>query len=379
MIGIGKAALAITGAGAAVMIAPVLILTGVLPSQTSQGLFAACSQLRGARASIVPDPPPSVLQPDEVLLRIARTATTLGFGRQGEVVAAAISLRATGLTNAANPAVPDTERYAHSVKIDAGAGALALPLSWGTAPELMTPEVSTALVMDQMVERIPAWRDTEPAEIAAQLLGGTAADYASAVAAASARLDRLPPPANPAGQPDRGFTPSPPAASVLGAPADHAATTPVPPPPPLSSDEARTAAANNPEVSSCLEALTTIVPPPAPGPNPRGAALADAAQRAVGTELEHPDSAAFVSQLCLKHAVQIPDSITAQMTTGWSVDDPSPGDLAFVDISASHGPHLVGLVVADDTMVTVLPGHTAPEWARIGPNRILRRIEVNAL
>jgi len=27
----------------------------------------------------------------------------------------------------------------------------------------------------------------------------------------------------------------------------------------------------------------------------------------------------------------------------------------------------------------VLPGHSTPEWARIGPNRIVRRIEVNTL
>jgi hypothetical protein len=35
--------------------------------------------------------------------------------------------------------------------------------------------------------------------------------------------------------------------------------------------------------------------------------------------------------------------------------------------------------VATDTMVTVLPGHSTPEWTRIGPNRIVRRIEVNPL
>lgn len=378
-MGIAKAALLAPALLAGVASAPLLLLAGVLPTQTSQGLFAACSELRGARAGVVPDPPQTAPRPDEVLLRIATTATTLGFGRQGEVVAAAISLRATGLANAANPSVPDTERYAHSAEIDSGVGTLALPPSWGHPIELMTPEVSTALLMDRMVETIPAWRDTDPAVIAAQLLGGTAEDYAAAVADVATRLDHLPlsaPPDNPPA--NLGFT-APAPRALAPASLQETSTPPPTPRPPLSKDEARAAATDNPEASSCLEALTTIVPPPAPGPNPHGAALAAAAQRAVGTELEHADSAAFVSDLCTKFAARITDSIATQMTTGWSVSDPDPGDLVFVDISADQGPHLVGIAVAPDTMVTVLPGHSTPEWARIGPSRIVRRIEVNAV
>ena len=381
MNGIGKAALVITAITAAVVMAPVLILAGVLPSQTSRGLFAACSELRGARAGIVPNPPATLLGPDEVLLRIATTASTLGFGRQGEVVAAAISLRQTGLANAANPAVPDTLRYAHSTEIDTGVGALALPPSSGSAAELMTPEVSTALLMDRMVESLPAWRDTDPAAIIAELLGGTAEDYAGAVSGAEAHLTRLPQITTTSTAPaaDLGFA----AVAATSPPPPNSKSTTSPtnasPPQPLTPDEARAAAVDNPEASACLDALTAVVPPPAPSANPRGADLAAAAQRAVGTELEQPNAAAFVSDVCSKSGVPMPNSIPAQVATGWTAPDPSPGDLVFVDISADHGPHLVGIAVAADTMVTVLPGHSTPEWARIGPNRIVRRIEVNTL
>ncbi|EUA17306.1 hypothetical protein I552_0507 [Mycobacterium xenopi 3993] len=53
---------------------------------------------------------------------------------------AAIALEATGLANAANPAAPETLRYAHSTEIRDGAGALGLPLTWASAEELMTPK-----------------------------------------------------------------------------------------------------------------------------------------------------------------------------------------------------------------------------------------------
>lgn len=377
MSGAWKAVMVISAILAAVMMAPLLVLAGMLPSQTSRGLFAACAEVRGARAGVVPDPPTSVLTAEEVLLRIARTATTLGFGRQGEVVAAAISLQRTGLTNAANAAVPETQRYAHSTEISSGAGALGLPASWGSAAALMTPELSTALVMDRMVESIPAWRDADPAALIAELLGGTAEDYASAVAAANARLAHLP------------QTPTTPAAKLVGAapaaeyPTARAATAVIDsttPPPPLTHDEARTAAAENPDAAACLEALTMAVPPPAPSANPVGPALAESAQHAVGTQLEqeNPVAAQFVSDLCRKNGVRIPDSIPGQIATGWTVSDPAPGDLVFIDISADQGPHLVGIAVDEDTMVTVLPGHVTPEWTRIGPNRIVRRITVDA-
>lgn len=281
------------------------------------------------------------------------------------------------MANAANPTVPESERYAHSAELDSGVGALGLPPSWGSATELMTPEVSTALLMDHMINHIPTWRDLDPAALAAQLLGGTAGDYEPSVATAQSRLDALSltsptigdtPPA------DLGFTPVATVSPFAARPAPPATTTP---PPPLSLEEARTAGHDNPEASSCLDALTTIVPPPAPSSNPHGTTLADAAQRAVGTATDHRDSAAFIADLFLKSAVRIPDSITAQMTTGWSTDTPEPGDLVFVDISADEGPHLVGIAVAPDTMVTLVPGHETPEWTRIGPNRIIRRTEVS--
>ncbi|EUA65451.1 hypothetical protein I553_10748 [Mycobacterium xenopi 4042] len=37
----------------------------------------------------------------------------------------------------------------------------------------------------------------------------------------------------------------------------------------------------------------------------------------------------------------------------------------------------MGIAVDADTMVTVLPGHPNPEWTRIGPNRLVRRIDVD--
>lgn len=380
MSSVTKAALLIGGGLTAVLAAPVLIVASLLPNHTSTGFFGACAELRGTRAGIVPDPPSSPPTPDDVLLRISRTATTLGYGRQGETVGAAISIRVTGLANAANPAVPATERYAHSAVIDTGIGALGLPPSWGSPAELMTPEVATALVMDQMVNQIPQWRDTDPAQIAAQLLGGTAEDYHAATDAAAARLSALPAPAVPARGPILI-----PAGDVAPAPAaalrPTAVASPTPSAPPsaaLSVDQARRAAQQNPAAAACASALTTIVPPPAPGPNPRGAALAAAATATLGSEVTRPVSAEFVADLLAEHAVTVPATIAAQITTGWSVTEPAAGDLVFVDISADQGPHLVGIAVDTSTMVTVFPGRSYPESAPIGPNRLIRRLEVRA-
>jgi hypothetical protein len=376
-----KAALLIGGGLTAVLAAPVLIVASLLPNHTSTGFFGACAELRGARAGIVPDPPSSPPTPDDVLLRISRTATTLGYGRQGETVAAAISIRATGLANAANPAVPATERYAHSAVIDAGIGALGLPPSWGSPAELMTPEVATALVMDQMVNQISQWRDTDPAQIAAQLLGGTAEDYHAATAAASARLSARPAPAVPAPGPiliPAGDVAPAPAAATLRPTAVASPTPAAPPSAALSVDQARRAAQQNPAAAACASALTTIVPPAAPGPNPRGAALAAAATATLGSEVTRPVSAEFVADLLAEHAVTVPATIAAQIATGWSVTEPAAGDLVFVDISADQGPHLVGIAVDTSTMVTVFPGRSYPESAPIGPNRLIRRLEVRA-
>jgi hypothetical protein len=149
-------------------------------------------------------------------------------------------------------------------------------------------------------------------------------------------------------------------------------------PPPVSVDQARRAAQQNPAAAACASALTTIVPPAAPGPNPRGAALAAAATATLGREVTRPVSAEFVADLLAEHAVALPATIAAQVTTGWSVTEPAPGDLVFVDISADQGPHLVGIAVDTSTMVTVFPGRSYPESAPIGPNRLIRRLEVRA-
>ena len=375
MSSVAKAALLIAGGLAAVLGAPVLIVASLLPSHTSTSFFGACAELRGTRAGIIPAPPSSPLTADDVLLRISRTATTLGYGRQGETVAVAISMRATGLANAANAAVPDTVRYAHSVLVTSGVGALALPPSWGSAAELMTPEVSTALLLDRMVNEIPQWRDTAPAQIAAQLLGGTAADYDPATAAAAARLSALPPPAvitTPILIAAGDGLPAP----TTIRPTATASPTTAPPSAALSVDQARRAAQHNPAAAACASALTTIVPPPAPGPNPRGAALAAAATAALGSEVSRPASPEFVADLLAEHAVALPNSIADQIATGWTVTDPHPGDLVVTDISADQGPHLVGIAVAPDTMITVLPGANSPTSIPIGPNRLVRRLEV---
>ncbi len=377
MSSVAKAALLIGGGLTAVLAAPVLIIASLLPNHTTTSFFGACAELRGTRSGIVPAPPSTPPTPDDVLLRISRTATTLGYGRQGETVAVAISIRATGLANAANPAVPATERYAHSAVINTGIGALGLPPSWGSPAELMTPEVATALVMDQMVNQIPQWRDTDPAQIAAQLLGGIAEDYHGAAADAAARLSALPAPAP---------TPSAPilipAGDVLPTPATTRPTAaPSPstaPPAALSVEQARRAVHHNPAAAACASALTTNVPPPAPGPNPRGATLAAAAIAAIGSEIPRPAAAEFVADLLADHAVALPDSIAAQIATGWTAAAPSAGDLVFVDISADQGPHLVGIAVDPSTMVTVLPGRSHPESTPIGPNRLIRRLEVRA-
>ncbi|EUA32532.1 hypothetical protein I553_3531 [Mycobacterium xenopi 4042] len=59
-------------------------------------------------------------------MRITTTATN--WVRQtGSNRAAAIALEATGLANAANPAAPETLRYAHSTEIRDGAARSASP------------------------------------------------------------------------------------------------------------------------------------------------------------------------------------------------------------------------------------------------------------
>lgn len=372
---------------AAVLVMPILIVATLLPSQNTRQFYSTCAQLRGTRADIVANPPQQPLGPDEVLLRITNTATKLGFGRQGATVTVAIALRATGLANAANPAAPTTLRYAHSTEIRDGAGALGLPVDWGSAAELMTPEVSTAIALDRMVDAAPQWRDTDPAVLAAQITGHPDTDYTDAVAAAQTWIPDAPTPAATSSAADLAVsTTSAPATTTSSVPA----TTPETPTSasaastPLSLAQASSAAAAAPEAAACLAALTTPIPPPAPGPNPNGPQLAAAAQHAVGTDprpdanAPTPTAAQLVAGLVTSTTgCAFPDTLPEQLQTGWQATDPAPGDLVFTDISADQGPHLVGIAVDTDTMVTVLPGHPNPEWSRIGPNRLVRRIEVS--
>jgi len=370
MSGLSKAALLIATALTAVMIAPVLIVASLLPTHTSRSFYNACAELRGTRAEILPDPPSSPPTADEVLLRIDQTASRLGFGRQGATVAAAISWRNTGLANAANPAVPESERYAHSAVIHSGAGALGLPETWGTPAELMTPAVSTALLMDQMVNRIPNWRDLPPNEIAATLLGGAAGDYSTAAASAQLLLEALPAPQR--GRPAPEFTPVAATHSRSAAAADSTAR------PSSSPEQINAATRDDPEASACVQALAMAAPPPAPGPNPRGPALAAAAYAAADTEPTRSSATGFVVDLFAAQGVRLPDSLADLFAVGWAPTSPEPGDLVFTDISADQGPHLVGVAVTPETMITVLPGRPTVEETPIGPNRIIRRIEVSA-
>jgi hypothetical protein len=361
-----KAALIAGAAATAVFTAPMILIAATVPAQSTPAFVRACSEVRGPRAAILPDPPATPPTSGEVLLRIATTATTLGVGRQGATVAAAISLRATGLTQAANPTVPGSQRYAHSTQISEGVGALGLPPSWGSPAELMTPQTAAALVIDRMVNVFPDWRDTDPAEMAALIRGGTAPDYAGAVATAQARLDALPP------------TGPDPASVALAAAATPAAG-PVGDSPSavLTVDQARAAGRDTPELADCAAALTTALPPAAAGPNPHGQALADAAQRAVGTTPRLAQAPAVVADLAASVGLRLPATLAGQFDSGTAVlGAPDPGDLVFVDISADQGPHLVGIAVGPDTMVTVLPGHPTPEWTHIGAGRVIRRIEV---
>jgi cell wall-associated NlpC family hydrolase len=363
MNGLSTAAALAAATAAAVCVAPILVVAATAPGQSTQAFVHACTEVRGARAAILPDPPATPPSPDEVLLRIATTATTLGVGRQGATVAAAISLRATGLTQAANPEVPDSQRYAHSTQSADGVGALGLPPGWGSPAELMTPQVATALVIDRMLNVFPDWRDTDPAEMAALIRGGTAQDYRSATAAAQDRLAALPA-LPPAATPATGTAAAPPTA------------VPAAPPPALTLEQARAAGRDTPELADCAAALTTAIPVAATRPSPHGPQLAAAADRAVGSTPRLAQAPVFVADVAATVGVWLPDTLAGQFALGATVTgDPAPGDLVFVDISADQGPHLVGIAVGPDTMVTVFPGHPTPEWARIGSARVVRRIE----
>ncbi|ORA44041.1 hypothetical protein BST19_22125, partial [Mycobacterium bouchedurhonense] len=236
-----------------VLAIPLLTIIISSPGESTRDFYAACTTHLGTRAAIVANPPRQPLSPDEVLLRITTTATKLGFGRQGATVTAAIALEATGLANAANPAAPETLRYAHSTEIRDGAGALGLPLTWASAEELMTPEVSTAIALDRMVDTAPEWRDTDPAALAAQITGRPATDYTDAVAAAQTRI------------PATLTTTTPTTPSSAGADLAITATTtstasPSPTPTssaPLAPSQASSAAKTAPQAAACLSALTT--------------------------------------------------------------------------------------------------------------------------
>lgn len=397
-----KTALAVAVTAVLCMLAlPIAITMMALPGQGTQQFFATCTATLGIRGAIVANPPSDPPSTQEVLLKIDQTATTLGFGRQGATVTVAIAMRATGLANAANVADADTLRYAHSAVLHDGAGALGLPLSWGTAAELMTPEVSTALALDHMVDTEPRWRDTEPSQLAAQITGVTADDFAQYVADAQTQLATLPAPAE-----------APTATALTSAAPTTTQQTAQPPPPTTSAptstattvlnpDQASAAMSTAPAAANCLHALTTPLPAAAPGHNPAGPDIAAAAQRAVGTDpaptatvtpgapaesipaqpstpsASITDSAEFVASILSSTlGTTIPTTIAEQLQIGYRVvADPEPGDAVYIDISAAAGPHLAGIAVDADTMVTVLPGHPAPEWARIGPNRVIRRIE----
>ncbi len=371
-----KAALAAAAAVAAALVAmPLALILMLTPGQTTQQFYAACTDALGARATVLASPPQRRLTSDEVLLRIATTATTLGFSRQGATVTTAISLHATGLANAANPNLPGTMRYAHSALLGGNnAGALGLPSSWGTAAELMTPEVSTALALDRMVNQSAQWRDTDPAELAAAITGTPAPELAAAIIAAEHRLDQL------------NRRPTPATATTTAAhsprPTPTATTPPTSTRAPLPAAAASSAAQAAPAAAACLAALTTDIPAEATAPNPGGPALAAAAAAAATGEsppapTASTPSARFVAQLLTDTlGGRPPATLAAQLHSGHRVPgDPAPGDLVFTDISADEGPHLVGVAVDPATMVTILPGHHGPEQVPIGPNRLIRRIE----
>lgn len=373
---------------------PIAITMMALPGQGTQQFFATCTAALGIRGAIVANPPSDPPAPQEVLLKIDQTATTLGFGRQGATVIVAIAMRATGLANAANVADAGTQRFAHSAVLVDGAGALGLPLSWGTPAELMTPEVSTALALDHMVDIEPRWRDTDPSELAAQITGLTVDDFTPYIPDAQARLTTLPAPAE-TSTPATALTSAGPTSTQQTA--EPAPLTTTAPPSTaitvLNPDQASAAMTTAPAAANCLQALTTPLPAAAPGPNPAGSDIAAAAQHAVGTDQTAPaasvpaqpttppataaDSAEFVASILSSTlGTTIPTTIAEQLLCGYRVvADPEPGDVVYTDISSSAGPHLAGIAVDADTMVTVLPGHPAPERTRIGPNRVIRRIE----
>lgn len=381
---------------------PIAITMMALPGQGTQQFFATCTAALGIRGAIVANPPSDAPSAQEVLLKIDQTAETLGFGRQGATVTVAIAMRATGLANAANAGDADTQRYAHSAVLNDGAGALGLPLSWGSAADLMTPEVSTALALDHMVDTEPRWRDTDPSQLAAQITGLTAEDFTQYVADAQARLGALPAPAETSSAAATALTSAAPTTTQQTAqaapPTTIAATstaTTV-----LNPDQASSAMSTAPAAANCLHALTTPLPAAAPGHNPAGPDIAAAAQRSVGTDqtattttqaaTNEPipaqpttppanitDSAEYVASILSSTlGTAIPTTIAEQLQIGYRVvADPEPGDAVYIDISAGARPHLAGIAVDADTMVTVLPGHSAPEWTHIGPNRVIRRIE----
>lgn len=386
-----KTVVAFAAALTAIVTAIPLLITMMMgtPGEAVHGFFTACAAHLGARATILANPPDQPPSPNQVLLRINQTATTLGFGRQGATVTAAIALRATGLANAANPASPETMHYPHSVTIDTGAGALGLPLTWASPAELMTPEVSTALALDRMVDLDPQWRDTDPTRLAAQITGDQTADFTEAATTATRRLADLP--AHP---------PSPAAsltATTTSTPATSATTRTTPPPastpaPVLDPAAASSVASTAPAAAACLNALTTALPPIATGPNPYGRAIAEAAQHLADTDpgTHHGNTTAtpaansaqttsaqwVASVLSTTLATPIPDTIAAQLATGYTVDTPAAaGDVVYTDISADEGPHLAGIALDAQTMITLLPGHQVPQRIPIGPNRVIRRIE----
>ncbi|WP_237099462.1 hypothetical protein [Mycobacteroides abscessus] len=382
---------------------PIAITMMALPGQGTQQFFATCTAALGIRGAIVANPPAGAPSAQEVLLKIDQTAETLGFGRQGATVTVAIAMRATGLANAANADNADTQRYAHSAVLeDDGAGALGLPLSWGSAAELMTPEVSTALALDHMVNTEPRWRDTDPSQLAAQITGLTADAFTQYVADAQARLEALPPQAETSSAAAAtALTSAAPTTTQQTAQPTTPTTTAQSPTPTtvLNADQASSAMSTAPAAANCLHALTTPLPAAAPGHNPAGPDIAAAAQHSVGTDqtttttqaptnepnpaqptatpTHSTDSAEFVASILSSTlGTTIPTTIAEQLQIGYRVvADPEPGDAVYIDISADAGPHLAGIAVDTDTMVTVLPGHSTPEWTRIGPNRLIRRIE----
>ena len=393
-----KTAIAVAAATALLLLAlPLLILTMAMPGQGAQQFFNTCTAALGIRGAVVANPPPIAPTAAEVLLKIDQTATTLGFGRQGATVTAAIAIHATGLANAANRTNSETQRYAHSTLLTTGAGALGLPLSWATPAELMTPEVSTALALDRMVDTEPRWRDTEPANLAAQITGLPANVFTQPVAQAQERLAAL------ATSAQKLTTPTSPAMLTTSASATAARSSEVAPPahtasptttPVIDSTQASSAAATAPAAANCLHALSTALPEPAPGDNPAGPAIAAAAQHAIRADQttttpaapnddQHPNpptagnSAEFVATiLSTTLNTTYPTTIAEQLRHRYLVlTDPQPGDVVYTDISADQGPHLAGIAVANDTMITVLPGHHHPESTRIGPNRVIRRIQ----